>query len=155
MKKIYLIGWSIFLLIPPSWAQGSAESCGKLSKYLFWTGEEDNDFFIEGNWRIVNRIPSTPTVPSQSKNNEPENAKPACLPGSNKLPHQICFNEVDLEKDKVNHLLGFNESDNCNDQSGQFNNLCKSEVAVGYYENIMKTGMSLGTTAPRENGPTG
>jgi len=100
MKKIYLIVLSIFLLSFPSWAQGSAESCGQLSKYLFWTGEEDNDFFNEGNWKIVSQTPSTPNVPSQSENNEPGSAKPACLPGSNKLPHQICFNEVDLEKDK-------------------------------------------------------
>lgn len=59
-----------------------------------------------------------------------------------------------IDKDKVNHLLGFNESDNCSDQSGRFNNLCKPEVAVGFYENLMKTGMRLGTPAPRENGPT-
>lgn len=55
---------------------------------------------------------------------------------------------------QTNHLLGFNESDNCSDQSGQFNNLCEPAVAVAYYENIMRTGMRLGTPAPRENGPT-
>ena len=60
-----------------------------------------------------------------------------------------------MEKEEVNHLLGFNESDNCNDQSGQFNNLCEPEVAVAYYENLMGTGLRLGTPAPRENGPFG
>jgi hypothetical protein len=59
-----------------------------------------------------------------------------------------------IAKYQVNHLLGFNESDNCSDQSGQFNNLCDPAVAVAYYENIMRTGMRLGTPAPRENGPT-
>lgn len=58
-------------------------------------------------------------------------------------------------KDDVNHLLGFNESDNCNDQSGQYNNLCEPSVAVAYYENLMGTGLRLGTPAPRENGPFG
>lgn len=59
-----------------------------------------------------------------------------------------------IQKANVTHLLGFNESDNCNDQSGQFNNLCQPEVAVAYYENLMGTGLRLGTPAPRENGPT-
>ncbi|MCM5664036.1 glycosyl hydrolase [Galbibacter mesophilus] len=60
-----------------------------------------------------------------------------------------------IAKQDVNQLLGFNESDNCEDQSGQFNNLCEPEVAVAYYENIMGTGLRLGTPAPRENGPFG
>jgi hypothetical protein len=59
-----------------------------------------------------------------------------------------------INKYQVNQLLGFNESDNCSDQSGQYNNLCSPEVAVAYYENLMRTGMRLGTPAPRENGPT-
>ncbi|MCB9081408.1 MAG: T9SS type A sorting domain-containing protein [Lewinellaceae bacterium] len=63
------------------------------------------------------------------------------------------LNQV-IQKEKATHLLGFNESDNCNDQSGQFNNLCEPEVAVAYYENLMRTGLRLGTPAPRENGPT-
>jgi len=60
-----------------------------------------------------------------------------------------------IDKLDVNHLLAFNESDNCNDQSGQFSNLCEPAVAVAYYENLMSTGMRLGTPAPRENGPFG
>ncbi|MEJ8819169.1 glycosyl hydrolase [Lacibacter sp. H407] len=58
------------------------------------------------------------------------------------------------QKKKTTHLLGFNESDNCEDQSGQFNNLCQPAVAVAYYENLMGLGVRLGTPAPRENGPT-
>ncbi|KAB7726846.1 T9SS type A sorting domain-containing protein [Rudanella paleaurantiibacter] len=59
-----------------------------------------------------------------------------------------------IGKYQTTQLLGFNESDNCSDQSGQFNNLCDPAVAVAYYENIMRTGMRLGTPAPRENGPS-
>ena len=53
------------------------------------------------------------------------------------------------------HVLGFNESDNCNDQSGRWNNLCDPEVAVAYYEQLMGTGLRLGSPAPREEGPFG
>ena len=59
-----------------------------------------------------------------------------------------------IAKKKTTHVLGFNESDNCDDQSGQFNNLCQPAVAVAYYENLMGLGVRLGTPAPRENGPT-
>lgn len=60
-----------------------------------------------------------------------------------------------IAKKKTTHVLGFNESDNCEDQSGQFNNLCQPAVAVAYYENLMSLGVRLGTPAPRENGPSG
>jgi trimeric autotransporter adhesin len=59
-----------------------------------------------------------------------------------------------IARKKTTHVLGFNESDNCDDQSGQFNNLCQPAVAVAYYENLMGLGVRLGTPAPRENGPT-
>jgi hypothetical protein len=59
-----------------------------------------------------------------------------------------------LQKKQTTHVLGFNESDNCSDQSGQYNNLCQPAVAVAYYENLMSLGVRLGTPAPRENGPT-
>ena len=59
-----------------------------------------------------------------------------------------------LQKKKTTHVLGFNESDNCEGESGQFNNLCQPAVAVAYYENLMSLGVRLGTPAPRENGPT-
>lgn len=60
-----------------------------------------------------------------------------------------------IQKEKATHLLGFNESDNCNDQSGQYANLCQPDVAVAFFENIMSTGLRIGSPAPRENGPTG
>lgn len=59
-----------------------------------------------------------------------------------------------IRKKKTTHLLGFNESDNCSGESGQYNNLCQPAVAVAYYENLMSTGVRLGSPAPRENGPT-
>lgn len=59
-----------------------------------------------------------------------------------------------IAKKKTTHALGFNESDNCSGESGQFNNLCQPAVAVAYYENLMSMGLRLGTPAPRENGPT-
>ncbi|MDF2159015.1 glycosyl hydrolase [Algoriphagus sp. CAU 1675] len=60
-----------------------------------------------------------------------------------------------ISKKSTTHVLGFNESDNCNGESGQYNNLCQPAVAVAYYENLMATGVRLGSPAPRENGPTG
>tara|TARA_R110002126_G_scaffold72364_1_gene180920 strand:+ start:105466 stop:107763 length:2298 start_codon:yes stop_codon:yes gene_type:complete len=53
------------------------------------------------------------------------------------------------------HVLGFNESDNCDDQSGQYSNLCQTDVAVGYYKNLMKTGLRLVSPNGRENAPFG
>jgi hypothetical protein len=58
-------------------------------------------------------------------------------------------------KYKATHVMAFNESDNCNDQSGQFNNLCQTDVAVGFYKNLMKTGLRLVSPSTRENGPFG
>ncbi|WP_373493883.1 glycosyl hydrolase, partial [Aquiflexum sp.] len=55
----------------------------------------------------------------------------------------------------VTHFLGFNESDNCSGESGQFNNLCQPDVAVAYFEGLMASGLRIGSPAPRENGPTG
>jgi hypothetical protein len=67
--------------------------------------------------------------------------------------------DTDIElyktKYKATHVMGFNESDNCNDQSGQFNNLCQTDVAVGYYKNLMKTGLRLVSPSCRENAPFG
>lgn len=60
-----------------------------------------------------------------------------------------------LTKDKSTHVLAFNESDNCNDQSGQYNNLCQVDVAVDLYKNLMKTGMRLVSPNGRENAPFG
>lgn len=101
MKKIYLLVLSLFLLSSPSWAQGNSESCGQLSKYLYWTGEQNDDFFNEANWRIVNQRPSAPTPPGLDEGNLQGSVKPFCLPGANKLPNQICPAEIDLSKDKI------------------------------------------------------
>jgi Glycosyl hydrolase catalytic core/Secretion system C-terminal sorting domain len=63
--------------------------------------------------------------------------------------------ELYKSKYKVTHVMAFNESDNCNDQSGQYNNLCQTDVAVGLYKNLMKTGLRLVSPNCRENAPFG
>lgn len=100
MKKIYLIGLSILMLSSSAMAQGSAQSCGQTSMYLVWTGEENDDFFNEANWREVNQKPSAPIPPGKTVGEESGSAKPFCLPGANKSPYQICQGELDLSKDK-------------------------------------------------------
>ena len=56
------------------------------------------------------------------------------------------------------HVLGFNEPDSCDGQSGQYPSgptqykLCNPDVAVAYYKNLMKTGMRLVSPACREEG---
>lgn len=50
------------------------------------------------------------------------------------------------------HVMGFNEPDACDGQSGQYGNLCDVDVAVSYYKNLMKTGMRLVSPATREGG---
>lgn len=100
MNKLYLTVVCIYMLTCPSWAQQNAASCGQSAEYLFWTGEENQDFFNEANWRVIIQKPASPTPPSQVNGMEITAAKPVCLPGANKLPHQICINEIDLEKTK-------------------------------------------------------
>ena len=51
---------------------------------------------------------------------------------------------------KSTHVLGFNEPDDCNGQSGQYNNLCDVNVALSIYENLMKTGLRLVSPACRQ-----
>jgi hypothetical protein len=58
-----------------------------------------------------------------------------------------------IGKYKTTHVLAFNESDNCNDQSGQYGDLCNTDVAVATYENLMKTGLRLVSPSCRENAP--
>ena len=58
-------------------------------------------------------------------------------------------------KYKATHVMAFNEPDNCNDQSGQYNNLCDTNVAVSTYKNLMKTGLRLVSPSCRENAPFG
>ncbi|MDG1729156.1 MAG: glycosyl hydrolase [Algibacter sp.] len=58
-------------------------------------------------------------------------------------------------KYKATHIMAFNEADNCNDQSGQYNNLCDTDVALSTYKNLMKTGLRLVSPSCRENAPFG
>ncbi|MHB0755943.1 glycosyl hydrolase [Polaribacter sp. M15] len=60
-----------------------------------------------------------------------------------------------IGKYKATHVLGFNEPDDCNAQSGQYNNLCQVDVAVGFYKNLMKTGMRMVSPNGREEAPFG
>lgn len=55
------------------------------------------------------------------------------------------------------HAMGFNESDNCNGQSGQYGNpkLCVIDEAVRLYKNLMKTGMRLVSPNGTEGAATG
>lgn len=57
-----------------------------------------------------------------------------------------------LLMDQVTHLLGFNEPDHCDSQSGQWWNLCDVPTSVGYFENLQKAGLRLGSPAPHEEG---
>jgi len=61
-------------------------------------------------------------------------------------------NDINLyqSKYKTTHVLAFNEPDDCNGQSGQYNNLCDVSTAVGVYENLMKTGLRLVSPACRQ-----
>jgi hypothetical protein len=60
--------------------------------------------------------------------------------------------EILKNKYKATHVMGFNESDNCNDQSGQYFDLCQTDVAVPRYRNLMKTGLRMVSPATREGG---
>jgi hypothetical protein len=53
-------------------------------------------------------------------------------------------------KYKTTHVMGFNEPDDCNGQSGQYGNLCVVDTAVNLYRNLMKTGMRLVSPGCRE-----
>ncbi len=66
-------------------------------------------------------------------------------------------NDISLYKAKykATHVMAFNESDNCDDQSGKWGDLCKTDVAVATYENLMKTGIRLVSPSCRENAPFG
>ena len=53
-------------------------------------------------------------------------------------------------KYKSTHILGFNEPDDCNGQSGQYNNMCDEATAVAIYQNLMKTGLRMVSPACRQ-----
>lgn len=63
--------------------------------------------------------------------------------------------ELYKSKYKATHVMAFNESDNCNDQSGKWGDLCQTDVAVATYKNLMKTGLRLVSPSCRENAPFG
>lgn len=54
----------------------------------------------------------------------------------------------------VTHIMGFNESDNCDDQGGT-GGVCVIDAAVGYYKNLMKSGLRMVSPSCRENAPFG
>ena len=53
------------------------------------------------------------------------------------------------------YVMSFNEPDDCGGQSGQYGNLCQTDVAVGYHKNLMKTGMRIVSPGGREEAPFG
>jgi len=55
-----------------------------------------------------------------------------------------------LAMDQVTHLLGFNEPDDCNGQSGQWYGLCQVTNAVGYFQELQKAGLRLGSPSGTE-----
>jgi hypothetical protein len=55
---------------------------------------------------------------------------------------------------KATHVLAFNEPDDCHAQSGQYFDMCVTDVALGYYKNLMKTGIRLVSPACREGAAT-
>lgn len=63
--------------------------------------------------------------------------------------------ELYKNKYKATHVMGFNEPDDCHGQSGQYGNLCDTDVAVATYENLMKTGLRLVSPGCREGAPFG
>jgi hypothetical protein len=55
-----------------------------------------------------------------------------------------------IRKTKITHIMSFNESDNCNDQSGKYGSLCVVDTAVIYQKNLMKTGLRILSPSCRE-----
>ncbi|WP_310378822.1 glycosyl hydrolase [Flavobacterium sp.] len=53
------------------------------------------------------------------------------------------------------YVMSFNEPDDCGGQSGQYGNLCQTDVAVGLHKNLMKTGMRIVSPGGREEAPFG
>ena len=65
--------------------------------------------------------------------------------------------DIDLYVGKYNstHVMSFNEPDDCDAQSGQYGNLCQTDVAVSLHKNLMKTGMRIVSPGGREQAPFG
>lgn len=60
-----------------------------------------------------------------------------------------------INKKKVTHVMSFNEADNCNDQSGQYGQLCVPDTAALSHKNLMKTGLRIVSPSSRENAELG
>ena len=62
------------------------------------------------------------------------------------------IDDINLYKSKYKstHIMGFNEPDDCNGQSGQYNNMCDEPTAIAVYENLMKTGLRMVSPACRQ-----
>lgn len=58
--------------------------------------------------------------------------------------------ETVKQKYKSTHLLAFNEPDNCDDQSGQFGNMCMVDTSLVYYRNLLKSGLRMVSPATRQ-----
>ena len=55
-----------------------------------------------------------------------------------------------INKKKITHIMSFNEADNCNDQSGQYGQLCVHDTAAINHKNLMKTGLRIVSPSCRE-----
>lgn len=73
--------------------------------------------------------------------------------GKTSLDTQTKINSV-VNKSIVTHIMSFNESDNCDDQSGKFGSLCVEDTAVIYHANCMKTGLRIVSPSCREGEET-
>jgi hypothetical protein len=56
-----------------------------------------------------------------------------------------------INKNRVTHILSFNEADNCKGQSGQYGSLCNVDTAAFSHQNLMKTGLRIVSPSCREN----
>ncbi len=56
-----------------------------------------------------------------------------------------------INKKKITHIMSFNEADNCNDQSGQYGQLCVHDTAAINHKHLMKTGLRIVSPSCRES----
>jgi len=56
-----------------------------------------------------------------------------------------------INKKKITHIMSFNEADNCNDQSGQYGQLCVHDTAAISHKHLMKTGLRIVSPSCRES----
>jgi hypothetical protein len=52
----------------------------------------------------------------------------------------------------ISTLLGFNEPDDCEAQSGRWHGLCEPDVAAAYFAQLQATGLRIGSPVTRERG---